>query len=120
MALNDHTLLHHDIVTDIIQICDLMKCAPHVEGAAKYIAATLAEATRSKAVRTDSSVAVRTDSSGKAPRSDVERLNGRHHMLLRTETRRIHHQRGLTGKRNTGRYATVAITAIFPSHRPPM
>lgn len=56
MTLDDRHLLHHDLVADIVQLCNLMKSTSHVEVVAKWIAATFAEAARSKAAQTDSSL----------------------------------------------------------------
>lgn len=47
IALDDRSLPHHDLMEDIVQLCDLMEHASHVKVATKLISATLAETARS-------------------------------------------------------------------------
>lgn len=52
MSLDGRLLLHHDLATDIVQLCDLIEHPSHVAEAA--ITTTIAETARPKTTRTDS------------------------------------------------------------------
>lgn len=56
MALDDRPLLHHVLVADIVELCDLMEHTYRIKAVTNWITATLAEGPRTKTTRTDSSL----------------------------------------------------------------
>lgn len=56
MALRDRSILSSDLVTDIVQLCELIEKASLVPAKAEGTAVTLPEAAEAKAARTNSSL----------------------------------------------------------------
>lgn len=54
MARDSHPLLHYTLISDIVELCDLMEHASRGKAEHKWITTTLAEASLHKASRTDS------------------------------------------------------------------